>query len=310
MTTQTNKSTVRKPWVAGILSAIHPGLGQIYCGGIVFYLWLNLFNFLLSVLMIWLCLYQKAYWFLWVSLVISVLIYIAVIVDAVRRAKRKDHNYKLKDYNRWYIYILIFMCSNLAGQFLTKAVKADYIEAFKISTAGCYPTILPGDRFLVSKIAYKKQDPQRGEIIVFRSPDDRHIFFVQRVIAVAGDTIEIKDNIVYVNDQELDRERIPQYERDNIRIDIDQRPLEGDLYYEINGVAKYKIFFTKPPFDQAPRDLAKTTVPANHCFVMGDNRNFSHDSRMFGTIPLATVIGRADYLYWPSKDRSRLGVIE
>ena len=96
---------------------------------------------------------------------------------------------------------------------------------------------------------------------------------------------------------------------DNIRIKIDGKPLEGDVFEEINGDVKYKILLAKPPHDKISYELEKTTVPKHHCFVLGDNRNLSYDSRHFGPVPLATIKGRADYLYCPAKDWSRFGRI-
>jgi len=75
----------------------------------------------------------------------------------------------------------------------------------------------------------------------------------------------------------------------------------------LEGNTKYTIFLAGPPHNQASSDFAKITVPEHHCFVLGDNRNNSRDSRHFGPVPLATVKGRADYLYFPAKDWSRFG---
>ena len=134
--------------------------------------------------------------------------------------------------------------------------------------------------------------------------------YIKRVIAVAGDTVEMRDGQLYINDEQLKRQKIVQSELDGIRIEVDGKPLEGDVFEETNGDAQYKIFLAGPPNDQGPTDFAKMTVPEHHCFVLGDNRNLSLDSRHFGPVPLATIKGRADYLYWPAKDWSRFGRIK
>ncbi len=97
---------------------------------------------------------------------------------------------------------------------------------------------------------------------------------------------------------------------DNIKVEVDGEPLEGEVFEEANGDSRYKIFLAGPPHNQSPTDFAKITVPEHHCFVLGDNRNFSYDSRQFGPVPLATVKGKAEYLYWPAKDWSRFGRIK
>ncbi len=94
--------------------------------------------------------------------------------------------------------------------------------------------------------------------------------------------------------------------------------MEGTLFVEENGEVKYEIFLfdtydSKKLPDKWPdlkSDFPETKIPKNHCFVLGDNRNLSEDSRQFGPIPLATVKGRADYLYWPAKDWSRFGPVK
>ena len=86
--------------------------------------------------------------------------------------------------------------------------------------------------------------------------------------------------------------------------------LEGDVFEESNGDVRYIIFLAKPPHNKTSGDFAKISVPEYHCFVLGDNRNLSHDSRNFGPVPFAAIKGRADYLYCPSKEWSRFGKID
>ena len=154
----------------------------------------------------------------------------------------------------------------------------------------------------------KADDLTAKQIDIFLiNPENRKQNYIKRVVAVAGDTVEIKDGELYINDKRLQRQMLPQSTLDNIRIEVKGEPLEGAVFEEINGNAKYNILLAKPPHDKASPDFAKITVPQHHCFVLGDNRNNSHDSRHFGPVPLSTIKGRADYLYWPAKDWSRFG---
>jgi signal peptidase I len=190
-------------------------------------------------------------------------------------------------------------------------VKANLVEAFRVPASSNYPTIVPSDRILANKIAYKTTDPKRGDLVVFLNPENRRINYIKRVVAIAGDTVEIKEGQLYVNDQKLQRKILPQSTLDNIRIkNFMGEPLKGDVFEEINGGAKYKIFLSGSPHDETSSDFAKITIPKYHCFVLGDNRNNSLDSRHFGPVPLATIKGRADYLYFPAKDWSRFGRIK
>jgi len=188
-------------------------------------------------------------------------------------------------------------------------VRATLLEAFRVPSSSNYPTIDSNDRLLANKLAYKNSDPKRGDLIVFLNPKDRGQNYIKRVVAIAGDTVEIKEGQLYVNDEKLQRKVLAQSTPDNIRVEVKGEPLEGDIFEETNGDAKYKIFLARPPDDYTSFDFAKITVPEHHCFVLGDNRMNSYDSRHFGPVPLATVKGRADYLYWPAKDWSRIGRI-
>ena len=109
----------------------------------------------------------------------------------------------------------------------------------------------------------------------------------------------------YINDREIPRQALAQSVLDDIRIEINSEPLEGEIYCETNGDAQYNILLAEAPHDKASPDFARMTVPPHHCFVLGDNRNCSRDSRHFGPVPLATVKGRAEYLYWPVEGWSR-----
>jgi len=206
--------------------------------------------------------------------------------------------------------VLLVLMSTGSSTQIAFNVRTNYMEAFRVPVASNYPTIVPNDRFLANKRAYKTSDPKKGDLIVFLNPENRRVNYIKRVVAIVGDTVEIKDGQLYVNDEKLERQMLPQSALDNIRITIKRdkiEPLEGDVYEETNGSAKYKIFLAD---HKPPADFAKITVPEHHCFVLGDNRNLSRDSRQFGPVLLATIKGRADYLYFPAKDWSRFGKIQ
>ncbi len=119
---------------------------------------------------------------------------------------------------------------------------------------------------------------------------------MRRVVALPGDTIEIKNNELYVNGKKLRRTKIA-----GGRAAAQGNSLTGETFWEENDTARYEIFLAQQEHKEFPavRDLAQTKVPAGHCYMLGDNRNRSHDSRHVGPIPLVDIVGRVNYVYYP-----------
>ena len=303
----------RYPWLAVTLSLIMPGLGHIYCGRIIKGLILSFLAGLPFLFVMFIMTINKTPFIILIAVVglfAHILVHLTAIIDSGYTAKHTRGDYKLKDYNRWYVYILLVLMSTGGSIDLAFNIKENYMEAFYIPVASNYPTMIPGDRFLANKLAYKTNDPKRGDMIVFLNPENRRINYIERIVAVEGDTVEIKDGELCINDEKLQRKKLALSTLDNIRIKINGDALEGDVFEESNGDTKYKIFLAQAPHNKTSGDFAKITVPKYNCFVLGDNRNNSRDSRHVGPIPLATIKGRADYLYFPAKDWSRFGKID
>jgi len=309
---RTDRTSRRKPSTAAVLSLIMPGLGHVYCGRIVGGIILSFLSSMFVPVIFGALSVSRSSVRIGVivaALLASLAVLLIAVIGSWRTARHTAEAYVMKDYNKWYVYALLVLMGTGNSMQVAFQVRSTLIEAFVVPVASNYPTIVPGDRFLANKLAYKNRDPQRGDLVVFINPEDRRINYIKRVVAVAGDTVEIKDGELYINDRKLIREKAPQSILDNIKIEVRGKPLAGEVFYEINGDSKYKIFSAKPPHDRASGDFAMITVPKHHCFVLGDNRNLSQDSRHFGPVPLATVKGRADYLYFPAKDFSRFGRI-
>jgi signal peptidase I len=302
----------RWPWLAVTLSVIMAGLGHIYCGRFVKGLVLAFLSCILIP-----CIFgafsvshsSVRIAVIITALVASSVVWLVAVIDSWYTAKRTMDSYTLKDYNKWYVYVILILMGTGGSTQIAFNVRTILLEAFRVPVASNYPTIVPNDRFLANKIAYKTSDPKKGDLIVFVNPENKRENYIKRVVAVAGETVEIRNGELYVNGQRLPRQKLPQSTLDNIRIKVGGKPLDGDVFVETNGDAKYRIFLAGPLHDRMPGDFAKITVPKHHCFVLGDNRNLSQDSRHFGPIPLGTVKGRADYLYWPAKGWSRIGRI-
>jgi signal peptidase I len=290
-----------------------PGLGQVYCGRFKRGLVLNFLNILPLPIIICLFSLSDSPALMYIAIVLilaSVMVLLAAILDSAFLAIRTGGDYQLKDYNNSAVYALLVIIVTGGSIGSTLYIRSKGLEAFRVPTASCYPTIVPNDRILANKLAYNMNDPQRGDLVVHICPFNRHWNYIKRVVAVAGDTVEVKDNQLYVNDRKLLQRKLPETTLDNIRITIEGKLLKGEVFEETNGSTKYNIFLAEPPHDKTTGDFEKITVPDHHCFVLGDNRNLSRDSRDFGPIPLATIKGRADYVYWPAMSWSQFGKIK
>ena len=300
----------RRPWLAAVLTLIQPGLGHIYCGRIVRGLVLAfLAGVCVTVMFVGLA---SGGWvragILTASLLASLTVTIIAVIDAYYVARHTRIDYEPKDYNRWYVYLLLILTvmgtSIGYSRYFALYFRAEYLQPFRVPTVSMYPTVFPGDRLLATKTAYGTSDPQRGDVIVYPNPEDRRVSYIKRVVALPGDTVEIKNDDLYVNGEKLRREELP-----GSPLGTMKKECQGRIFYEYNGQAKYKIILTAKK-GSSVTDMANTTVPKYHCFVLGDNRNMSRDSRDHGPVPIASVKGRFDFIYFPAGNWSRFGKIE
>ena len=169
-------------------------------------------------------------------------------------------------------------------------IRTFVVQAFKIPSGSMEPTLQIGDHILVNKFIYGVKipylrktiipvsEPDRGDIIVFRYPEDPDKDFIKRVIAVPGDTVEIRNKIIYVGGAAV---------KNDVGVHTDSRVLSGAINHRDN--------------------LKPLTVPAGSYFVMGDNRDNSYDSRFWGFVEERSIKGKAFIIYW-SWDSDAFGV--
>ncbi|MGE5178078.1 MAG: signal peptidase I [Bacteroidota bacterium] len=179
---------------------------------------------------------------------------------------------------------------------LTVVIRGLVLQAFRIPTGSMEDTLLVGDFLFVNKMVYGSEidigfggerffyyrfppirEPKPGDVIVFRYPDDPSRDFIKRCVAVAGQQVEIRDKVLYVDGKAKDESYV---------VHKDPRILSRDTP---NG----------------QRDnFGPYVVPQGHLFMMGDNRDMSDDSRFWGALPRDLVKGKAMFLYW-SWDQDR-----
>ena len=182
---------------------------------------------------------------------------------------RKDHQHGLRVIREWVVVVAVALGIALL-------VRGFLLQQFYISGPSMESTMFQDNRVLVNKLSYRMHDIGRGDVVVFdRITTDgevvQHDDLIKRVIALAGETIEIRQCVVFINGKELPEPYLNEYDVQQINLDDRCRVPE----------------------------LAPTVVSENHIFVMGDNRPQSFDSRMFGEIESELVVGRAFSLIWP-----------
>jgi signal peptidase I len=162
-------------------------------------------------------------------------------------------------------------------------VRTFVFQAFKIPTGSMKPNLLVGDHLLVNKFIFAPtasplerallpmREIRRGDIIVFKFPEEPERDFIKRTIGLPGETVEIRDKAVYINGQRLD-----------------------DAAYHL----KFKPRSDDVRLDPKALNWGPATVPAGHLFMMGDNRDDSADSRFWGFLPIDYVKGRAMTIYF------------
>lgn len=261
---------------AAFLSLLLPGLGHLSCGkvkkAVIIYV-----VFQVSILAAFFVFLRTALPYnLILSVTLFATVYLYAIIDSLLLAKNPDNTLKLKPILGYLILVaVIIFHSTIIRPLLGNTIKQKYIQAFKIPSDSMFPALLVGDMLLVDKHAYSNNNPKRGDVIVFQSPENPSKTLIRRIVGLGRETIEIKNTKVYIN---------------------------GSLYaepYEIN---------TDKTFQSNERNtLNPFAIPENNYFVIGDNRDQKHDNTFWGIVDRKDVNGKAIKFYWSwDKDNSRV----
>jgi signal peptidase I len=207
------------------------------------------------------------------------LVWITSAVDALRGAHRRNE----EAYDRWYVYAVLGMLSLLGVGSWALALRENVVQAYRIPTGSMLPTIPPGSSILVDKNIYRRGPVCRGDVVVLRNPNRRYQDHIKRVVALPGDTVRMQDDDLFVNGKKLERD-----------------PVADGVAWENNANARYRIVLGEPGSEQRqPSSFEDIAVQHGHCFVLGDNRRRSVDSRDYGPVPLGDVVGRAAATFRP-----------
>lgn len=266
----------RYAFLASLVSLFFPGLGHLYAGrpkrGFAIF-----FTSLTLPILLGVSFYYRPSLALGAVFVGTfLLLYLFVVIDVALCARAAGPHYVLQPFNRWHVYL----ATGTLMVVLSMAVSVGFktvVEAFENSSDSMEPTLLLGDHFFVKKLGYV---PKRGDVIVFYLPDDpstpnqdeSDIALVKRAVAIGGDSVEVRATRLIVNGSTVN---------------------EPYAQWAQGG----------------RQDFGRATVPANHVFVLGDNRDYSRDSRYLANpfIPYAHVAGKVTKIYWSNTDRARIG---
>jgi len=190
-------------------------------------------------------------------------------------------------------------------------LRSFIVEPFRIPSSSMMPTLLIGDFILVNKFSYGIRlpvvntkvidvgEPERGDVMVFRYPEDPSLDYIKRVIGLPGDRVGYYNKHVYINGQRISQNKVNLY----------QGVGQGDnmtgalLNHELLPVQEHDILIMQ----ERPSIEGEAVVPEGHYFMMGDNRDNSNDSRYWGTVPKENIVGKA-FAIWMNWDSSNSGI--
>jgi signal peptidase I len=229
---------------------------------------------------------------MWGSMGVAFAVRIPAAVDAYRLTRGAA------DVARWPTLVKAWLGLTIGAVVLAAGIVRPFIvEAFKIPSKAMVPTLVVGDEIMVDKL---RRVPHRGDVIVFKYPLDPQTDYVKRVVGLPGDVVEIKTGDVIemgpahlvVNGVEAPRERVQG----------DCTPAEERvpcvLWRETLDGRSYEIATDAALGEQG--SFERVVVPPGRLFVLGDNRDNSSDSRVWGTVPLEYVKGTVRFVWWSS----------
>ncbi len=208
----------------------------------------------------------------------------------------------------------------LLGIFCVLAVRSVVVEPFRIPSDSMEPTLFAGDFILVNKMAYglkipftgfnlfgfnsnpfylfKHHLPKRGDIVVFKYPRDKSINFIKRIVALPGDTVEMRNKEIFINGTLMPSTRLDK-KKFSEKFGEGLKNSSLNLYTSASGDRRHFIQIDEDSFYGT--DFSVKKIPENMYFVLGDNRDFSYDSRFWGSVPGENIKGKV-FMVWFSLD--------
>lgn len=275
----------RKPWVAFALTQLAPGLGQLYNNdlrGVVVSILLTVIATVLCANFLFDSLGKLLYAFA-IVIVLDLILSIQAFFYA-RRVKEIE----LKRYHRWWAYLLftvvVYGLPDGYGYILPSRMNTPYV----IPSESMVPTLLVGDHLIADGWSYWGKEPKRGDIVVFRYPKDPSVFFVKRLIGLPGDVVELKNGELSINQKLMPQQRTP-------KPAIGEGPWKFDEYVESLDGVDHIVYRAQ---SGGRENFGPIKVPPDNFFMMGDNRDRSSDSRVWGFVGRDALMGKMLYIYY------------
>jgi signal peptidase I len=276
--------------LASLCSLCCPGIGHIYIGK-------TKLGFIgIGVYLVLLFLYKSelgSYPSLYITSGLTVyLIFIGAFIDCIVKCPKKT--IQLSQWNSGWV------CASLIGILVPSLVGIQVTgryERYRILKRAMAPAVGHGDWLVVDRNYYSDFGPTRGEVIIFNYPKDPSISYINRVIAIPGDVVEIRDEKIILNGNPIQQVQLENKEKDALFFRLqDERFVGGwnSAYVEHIENTSYTILRSK----KNRPDFGPVSVPADSYFVLGDNRDYSNDSRYWGFVPRSEINGKVLYILW------------
>lgn len=236
----------------------------------------------------------------WLTLLLFVCVLVWLLDRAFKIRKKETHPLKGS---------VEFVISLLPVFFIVLVVRSFMVEPFTIPSGSMIPTLEVHDFIAVEKYAYGLKlpvtgtkvmgvgEPKRGDVMVFRYPDDTNVHFIKRVIGLPGDHIKMQGGALFINGKQVEQAALRTWVEAGLHYETRRENLDG-RWHTIQHVAALNPFTGVPDWHHFEGEW---TVPDQAYFVLGDNRDRSNDSRYWGMVPEKLVEGRA-FVIWMHLD--------
>lgn len=274
----------RKPLLAAFLSFLFIGLGQLYCGNTRKAIFFFVYQVSVNLFIKWAVLsVPNGNTTITVNVftLVKLLILAWSVVDAFLCAKKIRYTYTLKPYNKWLIYAGIAVVGWLLMRVEYYFCEKHLLALFPAKTSSMAPAILQGEKFYADM--QHVSSFQRGTLVLITRPHSDEIV-AKRIIAVGGDKLQISDGNIILNGKPISRKLLSE---DFVLGDIEG---EFKLFQESIDGKQFNIIYRKSE-KPSMYQLISTTIPPGYVFVIGDNRDNSIDSRMWGALPEKNIMG-------------------